>query len=781
MIIAILVLIKACIACENASPWKQDGMPKRDDLFCPNSCKRETHDTYDTYDDCCRCYSCTSWEFNKTNLYIEYISVLGKTLVLAEEPFQESIMYEIIHRNSEMTEIPSNLCQWDDEFWTNTLTGNGNQEIQQFQRNIVEIDFTNNKIRKIVNLNCLYRLDTLNLANNKLQHLSNTSIANLTYLRHLDLSGNYITTMDPSILMSPFLSLLKVDLSHNVMEKLDVTNMLSSRPFCIIDYTGNHIKELVNEPVFRLDHNKTYGPGYVSLEKNIFETFPDFQELLDLDELSQLGVLMACGFSFLNIQLNCDCNLQPFISLSKDILQSIWRDYMNVTCVSPTEMAGIPIVKIPLEKLVCQIINDCPISCTCVEIPEKNTLYVDCSNANLHELPASLPNPKHSKYISLDISRNDIQHISNKLYLNQLSTLDISNNNLKEIDDRLSEFIQNITFINISNNPLHYFPKHFQYRNVCSLATESLLIDCNCDNIWIESWLKRKNCHGNMTLFKCRVENIGTIPGDDFQADMVQCKQRDLFLEKLLVIVASIILALIICAIVTYMYRYEILITMLRMRPNTSNSVIPLIQYDVFLSFIDEDDLLRKWVMEFLEPNLERKGYRTFIPLRDLDFGGERDTLTIDILDKTKNFLLVLSESYLEYKNEESGRAWTENEWKYGWNKFKHDKNKKIVVINYDHVSSFDVSHLQIKAYLRVGVTVDFANREGKIMEEIYNKLGPPQGTFKIHHKYMDNSNPIFELEKMSFYSEDQYDALTSITLDSNEIDIQTINSISTQ
>lgn len=158
-------------------------------------------------------------------------------------------------------------------------------------------------------------------------------------------------------------------------------------------------------------------------------------------------------------------------------------------------------------------------------------------------------------------------------------------------------------------------------------------------------------------------------------------------------------------------------------------------KHDAFLSFDTENDELRKWVTTTLVNGLEVNGYNIFLPDRDIMFGAIRALATIDTLQTTRNFVLILSESYLNQEDQ----IWTENEWKYGWHIFLKDPSKNIVLINYDHVSSFDVKHLQIKAFLRVGGQIEFLNHQRNILQQIQGKLGP-----KCSIEQHNNAKPIF-------------------------------------
>ncbi|KAH3794608.1 hypothetical protein DPMN_148145 [Dreissena polymorpha] len=62
---------------------------------------------------CCTCKSQTTWSGQEKALLIEYISVSGKSPVVDPEIYNDSNEYKIEHLNGVMTEIPSDVCDWD--------------------------------------------------------------------------------------------------------------------------------------------------------------------------------------------------------------------------------------------------------------------------------------------------------------------------------------------------------------------------------------------------------------------------------------------------------------------------------------------------------------------------------------------------------------------------------------------------------------------------------------------------------------------------------------------
>lgn len=752
----------------------------RTEMRCSKQCAENqlTNSDSETDEKCCTCHTCMNWEGREIDLFIEYVSVSGRSLVLFDQAPNETEVYKIEHTDSEMTEIPSNICNWDNE------TNLQEKFIEEFDnkllfwKNLVQLNFQDNKIRKLPDINCLIRLDELNLRNNRLAYISNTSFTKLTLLRSVDFSGNLIQSIQPNILASPFLSIFSADFSYNKMTKIDVTNMMSLHPFCNINFESNEISEIVNDIGFKLDPSKTYGPGYVSIEDNLIKKWPDFKELLFLDNLSQLGTLFSFGFNFQGIPLTCDCNLEPFLTLAKDIIEIIWLDYFNVKCTAPDNLAGIPVHEVDPVFFTCPLTadSDCQTpECTCVDKPNEETLFIDCHNSGLTQWP-KIPQSKFSKFVSLNISGNQITKFENSSYLPKLSMLDISGNNLLEIDPLAAELLENASYIDISNNPnLKSLPQTFQYHNVCSRHMRNLQVRCDCQTLWIEQWLQSKTCESYNHLFTCNIPDVGVKPAHLFSESDLKCfsKDKNYMIE---IVTAAFILLLIIAGIFTYNFRYELLIIYLRLQQRRRNTVYPLYKYDVFLSFNEADDSICPWVDRTLEPYLINKGYKVFQASRDVAFGSERNSEIINIISKTRNFLTIMSENYFENANE-GACSWTENEWKHGWNHFKQDKCKKIVLINFDHLSSFNVSHLQIKAYLRVGYTINFENRDRKILENICNILGKPfrteiprlsYQTYQPYHHFVTNY-----VYNDAIFDNDQSDTQNDTCLDLKDNDTE--------
>ncbi|KAL4228126.1 hypothetical protein ACF0H5_013561 [Mactra antiquata] len=734
------------LACgQYSQPWQPGWSDiEREDLRCYTS----TCDTLGKpLDTCCPCHSCMSWEGSGKNIDIEYISVVGKSVAVFAGEFNQSEVYRIQHSYSDLKEIPSNVCDWDKESNTNFFS-DIYQIMREFWEYVVELDFTGNKIRRIPDINCLKRLDKLDLSYNNIIHVSNSSFYNLSRLRNINLERNQIKHLDINVFSAPQLNMFHVDVSNNIMETLDVSNMLSLKPFCSIEYTNNKITNLVSEN-FVLDMNKPPSSGFVSMNGNQIKQFPNFKELLNLTSWEQMGQILDFGFDFKDIPLVCDCNIQPFLEKAESVIETLWRDYMNVKCTSPPEYAGIPVVQMKHDQLICNVSleDGCPTpDCSCVDKPSENTLYINCANGNLKEMP-NISNSAHSKYISLNVSGNNIQTIKNKTYLPLLASFDISHNDLREINNDVIDILQDsCTMLNISDNPkMTELPRKIQYRKTCSTHMNNLLVHCGCDTLWIETWLKQNVCSTDY-VFQCNIPGVGVKLAADFHESDLQCKEESIVIVASMI--ASGIILMIIIGFTVHSFKYELLILYLRSRRRKRNTVMSNFAYDVFISYNENEDHVREWVAKFLNPHLMKSGYTTFIALRDINFGAERDSEVISAIQNSQRFLIVLSESYLcgAY---EGMRSWTENEWKYGWYNFRSCPYKKIVLVNFDHIKPSDVDHPVIKAYLRVGYTVDFKNQDRTIMDDIEKKLGGPAVLPDIDARVIENKKTKFSCDEL--------------------------------
>ncbi|KAL3866576.1 hypothetical protein ACJMK2_043864 [Sinanodonta woodiana] len=627
---------------------------------------------------------------NLINLVVEYTSVDGNSVVMIQDDVAETNnSLQLIYIHGYMGYFPENICQYT---------------------TIVKIDLTDNKIKYIGNISCLLNLELLNLKQNALTRLLNLTFVHLLKLKTLDISENQILEIEPYSLVGPNLNISWMNASYNNFTEVDVTNFVSVDSFCVRDFSHN----------------------------NPLTIWPEFDKL-GAPDLSWIGKLWEFGFDFRGANLTCNCQMEPFLTLALKVIKRIWTDIFNVTCSHPHHLKGTPILDLVmnssrLSELVCPIDseNDCPIGCNCTEQPSNSRLIVDCQRVGLTELPLRLPNTSLS--YELNVCNNKISVLNKRNYLGKVTVLNACNNENFKVDEAFIYMMTNITILSLANNRgfLKHLPKTIQFLPAQSLDVRNLVLYCDCDSIWLSEWLEFREVESD-TVY-CHTANHGRINAiylDKVLSD--ECQIKD-FTTMIVCICIALLLILITVPIVLFNNFQHELTILFRRQDNSDYNF----EYDVYISFDDNNERLREWIRHTVLPFLENCGHRIYLPMRDALPGNVVEERVHELLRQTKCFVVVLSASYLCQR----GRPQTDIEWKYAWDLYVKDRHRKIVIINFDHLSTSVVDPPQIKAFIRTGKVLNFGNRDGMHLNNIqaaigharrrHGTLGPPQRLFSL-------------------------------------------------
>lgn len=140
--------------------------------------------------------------------------------------------------------------------------------------------------------------------------------------------------------------------------------------------------------------------------------------------------------------------MYDLLSTGQELFSLIQRDYFNITCVSPPELRGIGIFKLPLDKLVCNVTESCPDNCTCQDRPSKGYVHVDCAGAGLAKLPDVMP---QEKQLSVTLANNSIEVLEARDYLERVVNLDITYNGLKEVEAEVCCYLSSAISSHLKN------------------------------------------------------------------------------------------------------------------------------------------------------------------------------------------------------------------------------------------------------------------------------------------------------------------------------------------
>lgn len=343
----------------------------------------------------------------------------------------------------------------------------------------------------------LTSLTELYLNDNNLYHINSNSLSTLTSLEKIDLQNNHLTLYDDFTIesmeieaISPFnslTSLKKLNLRNNSISEIFPDWTTSLLELQLLDLSFNKIKMISTENL----HFLSAKLDVILTNNEIFEV--DLKELestaFSQDEMNEeMNVNIFLG----NNPINCNCAILHFNKFLRNELADETKKIMkivpgNLKCVKPVNLSDKLVIEVQPRDLLCSLDSPqslerrCPNKCSCEVRPDDKTLLVDCSNSNLTEIP-DLPNSVLHQFLSteLNISNNQIRELPiitpisfvnvkvilagnnniSKIGLEHipehLSILDLSNNNLDEINLSVLEKLNNtekLHGLKLSGNP----------------------------------------------------------------------------------------------------------------------------------------------------------------------------------------------------------------------------------------------------------------------------------------------------------------------------------------
>ncbi|XP_021367937.1 toll-like receptor 8 [Mizuhopecten yessoensis] len=473
--------------------------------------------------------------------------------------------------------------------------------------------------------------------------------------------------------------------------------------------------------------------GEIEFENCSLHSFFNYSDF-GLDAWNKIYKNLDFSLSFISDQLTCDCNMAELFSggTAIAIMNKFWRQMKDYVCERPDELNGtklIDIYKTNSEKqdlLICNITDSCPRKCHCFNQPSHDRVVVDCQGQNLQTMPENLPWGNGDR-LELLLAGNNIQRMEFRPYLSRVAELDLSGNPLSHISEIAASVFPDDAKLNATGNKLSSIPRHFQNRNPIFLSLGGIFITCSCEDLWMKTWLSFYHEDESHTSYIC--QNLGgkDITVADFTS--LHCSPDTSKLNIILGSLACFLIVVILCIIGRLFLFHEIYIIYRRRLRRTVRS--REFDYDAYISFNDEDDQQRKWVLNNLAKYLETRGHNLFIPVRDAELAVARDEYLRSRIQTSRNFIVILSEKYFSQDGdgtEITQQTFTQFEFNIIWRRYRTDMRRNLIIINFDNLSASDIKNRWVKACCRVGEIEDFTERQGLLMEIIERKMSPPCG-----------------------------------------------------
>ena len=339
-----------------------------------------------------------------------------------------------------------------------------------------------NKLVKICNLKNAPKISVLDLNNNKLENLSE-EIFYLKELKTLNLMNNSINDLPPQLCFLK--NLVRINLEGNPLKKLN-SRVRSSNAENIKTYlrsrlTDEDMKKL-NEDLLKeefLDTNYNSNKNNISLASCIqnnslkmnnleiseipFEQFRKFLNIKFLVSLDFSDNKITNLEGFRDLVINNQFTELKEIKFSSNLISDIPEFFLNFNNLRIIDLKGNNLStffdfnnetfgEMMQEYKIMKI------------FPNLN--YLDLSINKLKKIPGIVRNLKNLSILLLannsitdtnDLNFNNDQNFASP-YESQLDTLDLGNNKIEKLGDKMYKFMPNLKTLNLENNAIKVIP-----------------------------------------------------------------------------------------------------------------------------------------------------------------------------------------------------------------------------------------------------------------------------------------------------------------------------------
>ncbi|XP_046581953.1 protein toll-like [Haliotis rubra] len=523
-------------------------------------------------------------------------------------------------------------------------------------------------------------------------------------LRVFDASRNKIATIGVEVFHKGLVSLTEVNLSYNRLKTFEpwpyILDIPVSRPRRF-NLQHNNISRLTNN----LGWTKTREfRGSVDLRYNSFRHFrkEQFSQYLAGAEPTAFDI----GTMYLNLSDNpwfCDCGFHYAVKIATETFYlKAALDYFQ--CHGPGEFKGkyFSYFFDHPDQLICNITERCPADCKCQDRPHDGYILVDCSRSGEYtDLPQTVPPGP----LFLQLSHNEISTLSHRDYLQNITRLDVSSNNILLLKNSFLEKVPSLEHIDIRNNSLKTLPPKIQTFSVSSVKFSGNPLVCSCDTIWINDWIRRnsENMSSDSLSHHLCYHNGRHLRLVDVTGNSLVC-YRDIAII-VSVVLGVLLLILIICTVVCCKRKYECKVLMynyFRVHPfdhaSCDKADDATKRHDVYISIDRENEDIRLWVKDKLLKQLEKQKksrpvYKVYYPCRQDDFGDSIADQMVENINKSRRVLAIVNSSYVK-------NGWSIEEFDFAHRLMEETKSGRLLVLIHGDLDLSTVTQEPLKTYL---------------------------------------------------------------------------------
>ena len=683
------------------------------------------------------------------------------------------------------------------------------------------LDLSANEISivEIDTFNGLSNLNNLSLADNRVRILSPLTIFRLTSLLKLDLSCNRIKKLPK------FPILLKaVDLRNNSIMEVDNTSFAGLQHLIDLDLSHNKISKYCSQcnipytlKNFNLSSNEL-SVGSLNLTTKL--RFADFRNnnLVSLAINGLKDYLHARESAHIYLTENgypfrCTCNINmlnnesTFIYDRSNVTQyHIWN-FTSLNCISVSENTSeSEITEISARKFACN--TTCYGNCTCYhwKYGGDNINIVDCLAAGL----AAVPDNISSSTTILNLSGNMLQPLVPEIffglsklvemYLNssniteikagsfrklaRLRKLDLSSNSIRSLDSGLFIGLRRLIYLVLSCNGMHEVMenafKYFDRLNYLDLAENKLK---NISNSDIESMNTIKSLQLSNNPWSCDCEflkifkpfttknaihikdytNIICFDSNKTEHYLSQIDLKEFCphsKSKAVIVLGSIVGVFILGSICFFIMlkNREFLKLWFFIKCGWKSASVETEDwnrpYDAFVSYSNADEgfITGELMPRLEEPRQGRLGYKLCVHFRDFPVGGHIPETILAAVNDSRRVIMILSDNFLSSE-------WCNYEFQAAHHRLLTEWQNRIIMILL-HDLNRNLLDRQLKLYLST---------------RTYVKVGDPLLWDKIEYAMPERKSPT-EDNLNADNNDDQIDNNPAGGDEDTDEDVQLIN-----
>ena len=677
----------------------------------------------------CACTTTPTWTLDNSTtgfLELEYLTRKGHSRIAGTNNVKDmDYDYLFLHKpNSFLSHIPVNICEYP---------------------TIINIIMSKNRITTLTDFGCISRLTSLDLSYNRIVQIKKSHFEGLRYLKDLILSHNRISYIEPETFNQNSLGLINLDVSHNLLTIIDISNILLPKTFCRISYKANGIFDFRNDGPNPVKGSDTIGNGgTVDLSSNGIQRVPNPTRLGIGQGYEIYGKIFFNRFVFLvrDNPLSCDCFMEEFLRNAKNVLDYFYiSEDLGYSCHSPLRLRGTSIVEEFIKpgdfsQLTCKLPFSCPKHCSCVFQSNNDTIVVECRLSyngtslpgfNLTDMTRSVRN--HTRYqnatLHLRFLSGNIRVLDQHSYLVNTSYINISQNSISLIEEAAmknltSSFAEKVKLDLTGNTAVLKLPSRMRHLkpHIVHMRNTRLLCDCNLMS-WFPQWLENGSVNKTALNITCSIEGRA-IPFENVNPTDLNCEEGDFdyFLAYLLGII------LVISLLLYFLLEKHGLPLFVYYKSNIQKkgNQQQLFMYDVYISCDETNEVVFCYIIREFIPMLSACNLKPFFLAQDAAIGDVTEESIIHNLSASRYYVFFLTSSVSDILTYEKGRTFC-IEWKHAWNRYAFSKGHDIVLINFDLLRFSNIKDRRMKAIKAFGHVVNFSDVDFKSkMIKLLNK-----------------------------------------------------------